>query len=156
MTRLISCFFAILIVLFSTAGNVRCQDELLALIEKRQKELDERERNLKVEEERLAALKRDLELKIKKYSELLKKINSILDEIEQRDIKNMEYLVKVYESMPPEEAGERLSALDELTAVRILERMKPRKAAAILSTMDPGKVSSITRHLSSKKNIPRR
>lgn len=153
-------FIATLSLILFFLSNIEiafCQEELLTLIEKRQKELDERERSLKIEEERLETIRKDLELKIKRYSELLKKINAKLDEIERKDIKNMEYLVKVYESMPPEEAGERLAALDEITAVRILERMRPRKASAILSTMEPQKVSAITRHLSqNKKKVPER
>lgn len=156
MMRFFLFFSPILLILFS-GEIIYGQDDLISIIEKRQKELDEKERRLKIEEERLEALNKDLELKIKKYSELLKMINAILDRMEQKDIKNMEYLVKVYESMPPEEAGERLSALDEVTATRIIERMKPRRAGAILSTMDPKKVSAITEQLSSrKKKIPLR
>lgn len=156
MIKLLSVLSLILFFLFNPE-IARCQDDLLTLIEKRQKELDERERSLKIEEERLETLRKDLELKIRRYSELLKKINAILDEMEQKDIKNMEYLVKVYESMPSEEAGQRLSALDETLAANILKRMRPRKAGAILSTMEPQKVSAITRHLSqNKKKIPER
>ncbi len=151
---LLGCLLAVLLF---HGEIVYCQDDLLVMIEKRQKELDERERSLRLEEERLQAMKKDLDEKLRRYSDLLKKINSILDQMEQKNIQNMEYLVKVYESMPPEEAGQRLSALDETLAANILKRMKPRKAGAILSTMEPQKVSAITRHLSqNKKKIPER
>lgn len=151
---LLICLFALLLF---NGEIVYCQDDLLVMIEKRQKELDEKERSLRLEEERLQAMKKDLDEKLKRYSDLLKKINSILDQMEQKNIQNMEYLVKVYESMPPEEAGQRLGALDETLAATILKKMRPRKAGAILSTMEPQKVSAITRHLSqNKKKIPER
>jgi flagellar motility protein MotE (MotC chaperone) len=76
--------------------------------------------------------------------------------MERKKTQDLEYLVKVYEAMPPEEAGARLSALEETMAALILKEMKPRKAGAIMATMEPGKVAAITRHLSprDKKKIP--
>ncbi len=151
---LLICLFVIMVF---NGEIVYCQDDLLVMIEKRQKELDERERSLRLEEERLQVMKKELDEKLSRYSDLLKKINSLLDQMEQKNIQNMEYLVKVYESMPPDEAGQRLSVIDETLAANILKRMKPRKAGAILSTMEPQKVSIITRHLSqNKKKIPER
>ncbi len=46
-------------------------------------------------------------------------------------------LAKVYESMPPEEAALRLQNMKEAYAMEILPRMKVKKAAKVLSAMDP-------------------
>jgi len=143
------------IPIFSGESTIYAQDDLLS-IQRKQKELEEKETSLKIEEQRLETLKKEIDEKIRVYSELLRKINVILNQMERKKTQDLEYLVKVYEAMPPEEAGARLSALEETMAALILKEMKPRKAGAVMATMEPGKVAAITRHLSprDKKKIP--
>jgi len=148
------CFFINTIPIFIGESNSYAQDNLLS-IQRKQKELEEKETSLKIEEQRLEILKKEIEEKIRVYSELLRKIEVILNQMEQKKTQDLEYLVKVYETMPPEEAGARLSAIDEIMAAQILKQMKPRRASAIMATMETGKVASITKHLfPDKKKIP--
>ncbi|HET6514208.1 MAG TPA: hypothetical protein VFG09_03550 [Thermodesulfovibrionales bacterium] len=140
-----SCF------LFSGPGYG--QDDVVRLVEKKQKELREKEEALKKEEERINALKKDVEEKIEKYTKLLTQLESTVKKIDQSRDEKLTHLVKVYEAMPPEDAAARISVLDENTAVRIMRMMKSKKAGAVMAAMEPRKVAAITRELSAGPGI---
>ncbi|MCX7913886.1 MAG: hypothetical protein N2511_04800 [Thermodesulfovibrionales bacterium] len=119
-------------------------DEILKLIEKKQVELKDKELFLKQEEKRLETLKKDVDERIEKYSRILLQIENLLKKIEEIKEQNFEHIVKTYEAMPPEEAAQRLSSLEEELIVRILLRMKPKKVAAIMAFMDVKKAATLT------------
>ncbi len=135
--------------------NVFAQDDLLILIERKQKELTEREEGLKKEEERINAIKKDVEERIEKYTRLLNQLEEVLKKIERINEEKLDSLVKAYEAMTVEDASARLSALDEQTAVNILYRMKSKRVGQIIGQMDPKKAASITERMSRfVKNFP--
>lgn len=136
-----SLAFIICLILFMPLYG---QDDPLQLIEKKQRELKEREDNLKKEEERLKALERDIDEKIERYSKLLSQFEDLLRAIKGNREKRLEKVVKTYEAMPPEEAAARVSELDEDTATKILSMMNPKKASAIMAAMEPKKVATLT------------
>jgi flagellar motility protein MotE (MotC chaperone) len=128
---------------------------MIAFIEKKQKEIKEKETFLIKEEERLKILRKDLDERIEKYTNLLNQIETVLKKLEQIQDKKIEHIVKAYEVMPPEEAGTRLAVLPEITAIKIIKKMKPKKAGIIMSYMDPQKVASLTEGLTKfEKNFP--
>lgn len=124
------------------AGTLFAQET--ALLEKKQRELREREDALKQKEERLTTLSSELDAKMERYRKLLAQFEETLKKIEQSKEERYVRLVKTYEAMPPEEAAQRLGALDEQTAAHILWRMKEKKAAAVLASVEPGKAASLT------------
>lgn len=149
-------FFALLLS-FAICPYAYAQDDMLKLIEKKQTELKDKELFLKQEEKRLEALKKDVDERIEKYTKILTQIENILKKIEQVKDQNFEHIVKTYETMPPEEAAQRLSSLDEELLVKIILRMKPKKAAAVMALMDAKKAASITQSISSiEKKFPTR
>ncbi len=148
-------FFVFIIFLFFP--EVSAYDEMLKLIEKKQAELKDKELFLKQEEKRLEALRKDVDERIEKYSKILTQIENILKRIEQLKEQNFEHIVKTYEAMPPEEAAQRLSSLDEELLVMIILKMRPKKAAAIMAFMDTKKAASLTEAMSKiEKKLPTR
>ncbi len=145
--------FIIFISIFSSVSYA--QDDMLKLIEKKQTELKDKESQIKQEEKRLETIKKDVDQRIEKYTQILAQIENILKKIEQAKEQNFEHIVKTYEAMPSEEAAVRLSALDEELAVKIILRMKYKKAAAIMALMDTKKAANITQSISSiEKKFP--
>lgn len=124
------------------SGTLFAQDT--ALLERKQRELKEKEDSLKQKEERLSTLSKDLDEKIERYQKLLTQLEGLLKKIEQSKEERYGRLVKTYEAMPPEEAALRLAVLDEQTAALILWRMKEKKAAAVLACVEPQKAASLT------------
>ena len=150
----LSCAVCFMLCLLFTASSY-AQDDMIAFIEKKQKEIKEKETFLLKEEERLKILRKDLDERIEKYTNLLNQIETVLKKLEQIQDEKIEHVVKAYEVMPPEEAATRLAALPETTAVKIIKKMKPKKAGIIMAYMDPQKVASLTEGLTKfEKNFP--
>ncbi len=145
---LFSCIFSF---------SAYAQDDMLQFIEKKQKELKEKEESLIKEEERLKVIRREVDDRIEKYSRILAQIESLLKKAEEVQDEKIERIVKVYESMPPEEAADKLSALSEPMAIKIIKRMKPKKAGTVMAYMDSKKVASLMEGMSIfDKNFPTR
>jgi len=104
-----------------------------------------KEEAIKREEERLKALRKEVDEKIEKYTKLLNELEEILRRVEAIQDETIMHIVKAYESMPPEEAAARLSVLDESTAIKILLKMRSRKAGVIIALIEPEKAASITK-----------
>lgn len=155
--RSLICLFCLLFVahwLIFTI-SVYAQDDMIRFVEKKQQEIKEKESALLKEEERLKVLRKDIDERIEKYARLLNQLENILKKLEQVQDEKFEHVVKAYEVMPPEEAAERLSALPELTAVKIIRKMKPKKAGAVMTFMDLKKVASLTESMTKiEKNFP--
>ncbi len=136
---------------------IRAQDDMLQFIEKRQRELKEKEESLIKEEERLKVIRKDIDDRIEKYSKLLTQIEDLLKKVEQVQDEKIDRLVKAYESMPPEEAADKLSTLSEPIAIKIMNKMKPKKAGAVMAYMDSKKVASLMEGMTNfDKNFPTR
>ncbi|MEW6721132.1 MAG: hypothetical protein AB1346_11840 [Thermodesulfobacteriota bacterium] len=118
-------------------------------------ELAARERELRAEEERLLALRKEVEGKIAKYEKLLADAETKGKKEREEGEAKSDQLVKLFEGMPPEDAAARLEALDEKTASFILGRMKGRKASNVLAVMDPKHAASLVRRMAGGvKNFP--
>lgn len=123
------------------SAGTKAADEktLLSAILKRQQELDAREDELKVREERLQALKNDVDSRVKELGKIHSKIEADVKKIDEVKGERVKRVVKIYESMSPDEAATRLEKLDEEFAVMILASMSEKKAAKILGFVNIGK-----------------
>lgn len=131
------------------------QDDMVKAIQKKSKELKEKEETLKKEEERLNLLKKEVDERIEKYTAIMNQIEAAVKKLEETKDAKFEHVVKSYELMPPEEAAARLSALDMATAVRIMLKMKSKKAAGVIALMETKTAAAITsKMLANGKKVP--
>ncbi|MDR1117661.1 MAG: hypothetical protein LBL09_05380 [Oscillospiraceae bacterium] len=122
---------------------------LVRSVNSQQEKLVERENKAEKEEERLAALKKELEdwrteLDSKDYrrTPIYRRL------LNQTDIDDMKSLSKTYSLMAPADAAERLAELYEVEDMAaIIYYMSEAGAAAILSAMDAGLAADITQAL---------
>lgn len=138
---------SMLFVFCITASPAFAEDDMVKLIETKRAELQEREVALKREEQRLAAVKKDVDERIEKYTKLLAQVEAQLKRVEQVKGDKMENVVKAYEVMAAEDAAARISALDDDTALQIMLRMKSKKAGAVIAAMSPQKAALLTRSM---------
>jgi len=118
-------------------------------------ELAQREKALQAEEERLQALRKEVDEKIARYEKLLNELTEREKKDRGEESEKIDRLVKLFEGMPPEDAAARLGELGEEMASQILGRMKERKAAAVLAAMDPKKSAAVVRRMAGdKKKFP--
>lgn len=120
-------------------------------IKKKQAELEEKEANLKKEEERLTALKTEVLARLQELRQLETKLAAILEAEKGEEGKRIKDLARVYEAMPPEKAATMLAKLDVRTAAGITMNMKRDRAGAIWGYLDAQKAVEITREITRQR-----
>jgi flagellar export protein FliJ len=126
---------------------VFAEEDFVKFIKEKRQELIMKEKILKQEEQRLQIIREDIDKKIAKYNKILNQIEDILNKINDANDERIKKIAKTYETMPPEDAVEKLSALNEKIAINILSEMKSKKAASIIAMMDIKKAVLITESL---------
>lgn len=120
------------------AEKLRGEHELIA----------RRARQLEAEEGKLKAYAAEVDERIRELSALRTEVQAMFQRIQEHEDEKQQRLVKIYESMEPESAAQRIETLDEGTASWLLMKMSPRKAGQVLGLMSPAKASQLTRLLS--------
>jgi flagellar motility protein MotE (MotC chaperone) len=121
--------------------------DLAAALLTRKNELDNRENNLRMEEQRLLALRKEITDKIVLLKSQEEKLNTVLEASKTAEIKRYKDMAKVYEATPPAKAGKMMEQLDIKTAAGITMNMKKDKAGAIWGYVSPQKAVEITKEI---------
>jgi flagellar motility protein MotE (MotC chaperone) len=131
------------------AANDSLQKErdLMALLQKKQKDLDARESTVNAEEQKVLALKKEIMEKIETLKALETQLSAKLDAEKSQDGKRMKELAKVYEAVPPPKAAAMLDKLDTKTAAGITINMKRERAGLIWGYLNPQKAVAITNEI---------
>ena len=136
---------------FALSSELMRDSNFILAIRKKQAELEEKEANLRKEEERLLSLKNEILAKMEELRQLEGKIAAAMEGEKGEEGKRLKDLARVYESMPPEKAAAMLSKLDVKTAAGITVNMKRDRAGAIWGHLEPQKAVEITREITRKK-----
>lgn len=128
--------------------------ELLQALAKRRETIDLREREVESREALLSAAETRIDEKIASLEELQTRIESLLVQYDEQEERQIESLVKIYEAMKPKDAARIFERLDMPVLLDVVERMKERKASAVLAKMDPAKAKSVTLELAQRRDLP--
>lgn len=120
---------------------------LLAALERRQAELDAREREVVGREERLALYEKDVTAKVASLEEIEKRLSTRAKAASQAVDAAAESLAKIYGTMKPEAAAPILDRLDEATVLTIFHRMKEKQVGEILPLMTREHAIALTQAL---------
>ncbi|MDR4495564.1 MAG: MotE family protein [Nitrospirales bacterium] len=136
------------------------EHSLLEQLQARLKAVEERERELQIREDRVAALQRDVEALAARQVKEAQRLGtqaSALKEAQREFLSQdpaLDHLIKIYESMDPEEAALRIEQMKENLALDLLASIKGKKAAALLAGVSPPKAARLSeglrRHRESK------
>lgn len=132
---------------------------LLEDLQVRLKEVVKRERGLQLREEHVLSLQRDLEAlaaRQAKEAKRLEKEAAALSEEQRRYLEQdpaLVHLLKIYESMDPEEGALRIELMREGLALDILAGIKNKKAAGILAGVNPKKAAKLSEGLQKYREI---
>ena len=121
--------------------------DLLALLQKKQQELDAREISVKAEEQKLSALKKEVTDKIDTLKALETQLSPKLDTEKTAEGKRLKDLAKVYEAAPPQKAAAMLEKLEVRTAAGITINMKRDRAGLVWGYLSPQKAVQITHEI---------
>jgi flagellar motility protein MotE (MotC chaperone) len=131
-------------------------------LEKKRRELQEKEADLKQEQARLESLKLDIEDKIQTLSKVQKKIEDDLNrkqmlatqaekKMKAEEEKHIKQLVKVYTSMKPKTAAAIVDKLDLNIVFQVFRAMKGEQVGKILTYVDRNRAATISEWLATKK-----
>ncbi|MEB2285774.1 MAG: hypothetical protein B6D46_10990 [Polyangiaceae bacterium UTPRO1] len=123
---------------------------LLAALEKRQAELDAREREVASKEERLALYEKDVSAKVASLEEIEKRLSGRARAVSQAGDASAESLAKIYAAMKPESAAPILDRLDDPTVLTIFRRMKEKQVGEILPLMSRERAIALTQALAER------
>lgn len=138
----------------SEAATASCGDkagEMLEAVQKRSRELDAREERLRIQEQEIKILKQEIDAKIAELTKARQGAEKVLQDIKLENKQDMEKMVKIYESMTPEEAALRIENLGEELAVKLFRRMKGKTSGKILAFVEPAKAGKLIKKLASVK-----
>jgi len=137
-------------------------EEVVAMLQQRQDDLEGREKAVRVSEERLTILKAELEqlltkieaadsqrLRPKEQQEKSSAGQSAAEKKRAAELHNQKYgqLIKMYESMPAEEAAARIEQMPDRKAVEILRLVKGKTAGLILAQVKVDRAAKLTEQL---------
>jgi flagellar motility protein MotE (MotC chaperone) len=128
--------------------------DLLALLQKKQQQLDTREVAIKVEEEKINALKKEIIEKIDMLKTLDAQLSAKIEVEQAGNAKRFKDLAKIYEATPSQKAAAMMEKLETATAAGISIHMKRERAGLIWGFLSPQKAVEITRDITKRSKIP--
>jgi len=129
--------------------------ELITQLRKRRETLERREQQLDLQEQLLAGTEKRINDKIEQLQVLEVRIKEHLRLFEDAEEKQLDSIVKVYETMKPKEAAPRFEALGLQTQIDLVTRMKSSKVAALMEKMSPRAASILTTELATQVQPPK-
>lgn len=130
-----------------TASEIEVLQQLAARraeIERRAGEIGRREALLKAAEDRIEA-------KVQELKKLQEGVEQAIRRYDEQEEQRRKSLVKIYETMKPQEAAKIFEQMDLTTLVEMVERMSERKVAPVLAAMNPVRAKQVTTELSKRR-----
>lgn len=118
--------------------------EVLKMLDQRRQVLARKEEELREGEARITRLKAETGQLLERYEQALKSKKSPQAELAEGRKASLLQAVKMFESMPAEEAAARLEKLPEKSAIELLRQLKAKTAGAILAQVKPDKAARLT------------
>jgi flagellar motility protein MotE (MotC chaperone) len=130
-------------------------EALMKLLEERQRDLDRREAAVRRDEERLKLLRSDLEGLFGKPEKSGKAAGAMAPGAKSTGgasavSPNLVHLSQAFETMPVEEAAQRIDKMNEAVALDLLGRLKGKTAGQILAALGPAKAARLVEKLAAK------
>jgi flagellar motility protein MotE (MotC chaperone) len=120
------------------------EQTLLARLGQRRTDLDKRESDLEVREATLKAAEQQLQVRTDALKALEAKIQQMDDARKTRNDAEFAAIVKMYETMKPQDAAAIFNGLDMGVLSRVAKAMDPRKMAAVLAKMTSARAQELT------------
>ena len=117
-------------------------EDLAKLLEERQRELDRRETAVRKDEERVRLLRQSIEALLKKQAKQTGK-----GQPPGSGGSSRAHVSQAFETMPVEEAAQRIEKMNDVLAVDMLSRLKSKTIGQILAAINPAKAARLVEKL---------
>lgn len=129
-------------------------EELLQHFAERRAEIERRTKELEQREALLTAAEKRIDQKVQEMEKVRTDIQKLMRQGDEKQAAQLESLVKIYETMKPKEAARIFEELDMPVLLGVVEKMKETKTAPILAAMDPLKAKELTSALIERRGLP--
>lgn len=136
------------------AGLSPAELRVLQSLGARRGQLDQREQDIDVQLQLLAAAEAKLDAKMKALTGLKGDISGLLGQVDAQKQAEVDRLVTVYAGMKPKDAAARMTLLSDDVRLPIAAKMKERALSQILANMAPGEAKILTERLASRLSNP--
>lgn len=120
------------------------EQTILARLSQRRSELDKREADLQVREATVQAAEQQLQVRTDALKALEAKLQQLDDDRKAANDAQFAALVKMYETMKPQEAAVIFDGLDMDVLTRVAKAMDPRKMSPVLAKMSSVRAQALT------------
>ena len=139
----------------SSGGYLSPADvDLMNSMKDRDAKYDAWEGELKMRERMLEVAEGKVEVRIAELRELETTLRSLVEAQSEKEEADLARLVKVYETMKPQDSAPIIQRLDDDTQLAIAGRMKESKLAAIFAKMEDDTPQKLTVRLMERLEIP--
>jgi flagellar motility protein MotE (MotC chaperone) len=128
--------------------------DLLQALAQRRDLIERRERDITQREMLLQVAERRLEQKASELEQARAELQGLLNRSSEAEDGRLRSLVRIYEQMKPREAAQIFDQLDLAVLIGVVERMKETKVAPILASMQPERAKVVTAMLADRGEVP--
>jgi flagellar motility protein MotE (MotC chaperone) len=132
------------------AGLSPAELRVLQSLGQRRGQLDQREQDIDVQLQLLAAAEGKLDAKMKALNGMKGEIQGLLGQADAQKEAESQRMVTVYSAMKPKDAAARMSVLDDSVRLPIASKMKERTLSMILANMSPNDAKILTERLANR------
>ncbi len=118
--------------------------ELLQHFAERRAEIEKRTKEIEQREALLTAAEKRIDQKVSEMEKVRSDIQKLMSQGDEKQSAQLESLVKIYETMKPKEAARIFEELEMPVLLGVIQKMKENKSAPILASMDPVKAKEVT------------
>ena len=132
------------------AGLSPAELRVLQSLGQRRGQLDQREQDIDVQLQLLAAAEAKLDGKMKALNGMKGEIQGLLGQADAQKEAEAGRMVLVYSAMKPKDAAARMAVLDDSVRLPIASKMKERTLSMILANMSPNDAKILTERLANR------
>lgn len=125
-----------------------CDTVMSNLLQKKKEALDRRERTIKAREADLVSAEERLKAEMDKLTKIRNDIRESMKGLDEYQLEEVERLVQMFEKMRGKKAAAILEQTDQEVVVEVLRRMKKKQAGDALAAMTPAVAAKIAEQIS--------
>jgi flagellar motility protein MotE (MotC chaperone) len=135
------------------SGVTQAEMDVLTSLAGRRDTLDERQRELELKANVIAAAEKRVDEKIAQLKALQARIDAVMGQREAKETEQLDGLVRIYSAMKPKDAARIFSSLDDQVRIGVAGRMKADAMAGILAALPSDVAQKLTVELASRFKV---
>jgi flagellar motility protein MotE (MotC chaperone) len=136
------------------SGVSSAEMDVLTSLADRRDALEQRQRDLDLRTNIIAATEKRVDGKIAELKALQAKIEALMGQRDAKELEQLDGLVKVYTAMKPKDAARIFAALDDSVRLGVAGRMKPDVVAGIMAALPSEVAQKLSVELASRYKAP--